>query len=140
MSFPTLLFINQIERITHELYLQALFRFFTLHDLRQSWKLNKAGDEVFTGSAEGRAAAFDIAKENMLQDFNEFESALSEAELAVEVMNGRLKELEADSCECAESFLMERSKSIAMPKRVAIRLRWKSPKPMVRSIKARSLR
>ncbi|MBK9770985.1 MAG: hypothetical protein IPP57_09200 [Candidatus Obscuribacter sp.] len=76
-------------------FIQALFRLITLHDLRQSWKLNKAGDEVFTGSAEGRAAAFDIAKENMLKDFNEFESALSEAELAVEVMNGRLKELEA---------------------------------------------
>jgi hypothetical protein len=121
-------------------FIQALFRLITLHDLRQSWKLNKAGDEVFTGSAEGRAAAFDIAKENMLQDFNEFESALSEAELAVEVMNGRLKELEATRASNAESCLKERSKSMAMPKPVAIRLRWKSPKPMVRSIKAKSLR
>jgi len=75
-------------------FIQALIRLITLHDLRQSWKLNKAGDEVFTGSAEGRAAAFDMEKDRMVKDYNEFLSALSEAELAVEQKRGRLEKLE----------------------------------------------
>jgi chromosome segregation ATPase len=72
----------------------AIWRFITLQNLRQGHKLQQAGDKVFTKDAAGRAAAFDLENDRLVKDYKEFLAALSQAEVAVEQKEGRLKKLQ----------------------------------------------
>lgn len=77
-------------------FFKAVWRFVTLQGLRQSWKVNKAADAVFTKDAAGRAAAYDLEMETLRTDMQEFMTALSQAEVAVEQKRGQVKRLEGE--------------------------------------------
>lgn len=75
-------------------FFKAVWRFISLQSLRQSWKVNKAGDRVFTKDAAGRAAAFDLEMDTLRGELNEFLDALSQAETAVALKRGEVTKKE----------------------------------------------
>ena len=85
-------------------FFKAVFRFLTMYDLRKSWSMKKAGDKLFTDSAEGRAAAFDLEQQNLVRDYQQFFEALSQAELAVEQKRNRLKEVAKNRAEAEKAL------------------------------------
>ncbi|MFA7339803.1 MAG: hypothetical protein WC028_23675 [Candidatus Obscuribacterales bacterium] len=82
----------------------AIWRFITFQNLRQGAKVQNAGDAVFTKDAAGRAAAFDIERDRLVTDYNEFLAALSEAELAVEQKTGRLETMKKQRQEAQKAL------------------------------------
>jgi hypothetical protein len=85
-------------------FIKQLFRTIFLVDLFQSWKLKKAGDKIFTGSAEGRAAAFDLERDAKVKEYQEFMEAVSQAEVAVEGKRARLLKIEKSRKEAEKAL------------------------------------
>jgi chromosome segregation ATPase len=69
----------------------AVWRFFTFYKLRQTLGLVRAADAQFTNSADGISDAFDLHHEQLVGEYKQFLSALSEVESAVEQKRERLK-------------------------------------------------
>lgn len=85
-------------------FIKQIFRTIFLVDLFQSWKLKKAGDKIFTGSAEGRAAAFDMERDRLVGEYKEFLEAVSQAEVAVEGKRSRLTSIEKSRKEAEKAL------------------------------------
>lgn len=73
---------------------EALWRFISFYKLRQALGLVRAADAQFTGSAEGIADAYDIHHDQLVREYKEFFSALSEVESAIESKRNRLKDVQ----------------------------------------------
>jgi DNA repair exonuclease SbcCD ATPase subunit len=71
----------------------ALWRFITFYKLRKSLGLIRAADAQFTSSADGIADAYDIHHDQLIREYKEFFTALSEVESAVESKRERLKQV-----------------------------------------------
>lgn len=70
----------------------ALWRFISFYKLRQAMGLVRAADAQFTNSADGIADAYDLHHEQLVREYKEFFSALSEVESAIESKRERLKD------------------------------------------------
>lgn len=71
----------------------AVWRFFSFYKLRQTLGLVRAADAQFTSSADGISDAFDLHHEQLVGEYKQFMSALSEVESAVESKRERVKKL-----------------------------------------------
>lgn len=85
-------------------FLGALWRFISFYKLRKALGLARAADAQFTSSAAGVADAFDIHRDRLITEFNEFLSALTAVEGAIEDKRMRRDSL-AKQKETAEKAL-----------------------------------
>ena len=73
--------------------LRAVFRYFRFWNWRKARGIIKAADEQFSGSVDGIAAAFDIQKDKMVNQFHGLRDAIAEVEAILEDKRARLEEL-----------------------------------------------
>jgi chromosome segregation ATPase len=73
---------------------QAAWRLISFYKLRQAMGLVRAADAQFTGSADGISDAYDLHHEQLVHEYKEFFSALSEVESAIESKRARVKEIQ----------------------------------------------
>ena len=72
----------------------ALFRWLSNLELLQALKIGKKADEVFTHDAEGIGLAFDHHQQKLIRDYQEFQDAVAQVEMAVEQKRQRLEDTE----------------------------------------------
>jgi hypothetical protein len=73
--------------------LKSIWRFVTFYKWRKSLAINRAADQQFTGSAAGISDAYDIQHEKMIGEFQQFLTAVSAVETAIEGKRNRLEKI-----------------------------------------------
>jgi DNA repair exonuclease SbcCD ATPase subunit len=72
-------------------FLESVWRFVTFYKFRKTMGVARAADAQFTSSADGISDAYDIHREQLIKEYQEFLNALSEVETAVESKRNRLE-------------------------------------------------
>ncbi len=83
---------------------ESLWRFITFYKLRKAMGLARAADAQFTSSADGISDAYDLHHEQLIREYKEFISALSEIEMAMEQKRERLKKVKKDKDEAERAL------------------------------------
>jgi chromosome segregation ATPase len=71
-------------------FFESVWRFITFYKFRKAMGVTRAADAQFTSSSDGISDAYDIHREQMIKEYQDFLSALSEVESAVESKRNRL--------------------------------------------------
>lgn len=85
-------------------FLQSVWRFITFYKFRQSMGIARAADAQFTSSSDGISDAYDIHREQLIKEYQDFLNALSEVETAVESKRNRVAAIQKNRKEAEHAL------------------------------------